>query len=129
MTTALVTDDVLAAARATLQRLHTTTATHDRRTDTTSASGDTATTWQAQGSIACRVETDMGDTQQARMGAGDDSPSGRVVYEYVVYVAHDADVRTGDRLTLASGVTLSVVQSSRGQSQAFVQALYCTEAP
>ncbi len=36
-------------------------------------------------------------------------------------------LRTGDRLTLASGIILSVAQASRGQSESFVSVAYCTE--
>lgn len=115
------------AARTTLEQLLVTTAAHDRLVETVSASGSVSQSWTSQGNIVCRVETEMGDTQQARVQGG--APADRVVYEYVVFVAHDADVRTGDRLTPAAGIVLSVLQDSRAQSQPFLKALYCTEAP
>lgn len=121
----LIDDTTLAAARATLEQLHVTSATHGRLVETTAADGATTRAWTTQGTISCRVETPMGDTRQgAIMGA---QPADRPRYEYTVYAAHDADVRTGDRLTLASGIVLSVMQDSRGQSQAFVNTLHCTE--
>lgn len=122
----LFDDSTVAAARTALEQLHVTSATHERLVETVSASGSVSESWTSQGTISCRVETEMGDTQQARVRGG--TPADRVVYEYVVFVAHDADVRTGDRLTIAAGITLSVLQDSRGQSQPFVKALYCTEA-
>lgn len=121
----LIDTDTLAAARAALEQLHTTSATHGRLVETTSAAGEAVKSWTSQGTIQCRVETDMGDMEQMRVQGG--APGDRPVYEYTVFVAHDADVRTGDRLTIASGVTLSVEQASRGQSQGFVGVLYCTE--
>lgn len=124
--TALVSASTLAQARATLERLHTTTATHARLTETVSNTGGVSKSWSSLGSIQCRVETDMGTMQQARTAG--DAPADRIVYEYVVHAAHDADLRTGDRLTLASGITLSVAQASRGQSQGFITVAYCTEA-
>jgi hypothetical protein len=67
----------------------------------------------------------MGDTQQGRvMGS---MPADRPVYDYTVFAAHDADIRTGDRLTLASGIVLAVMQDSRGQTDAFVSVAHCTE--
>lgn len=121
----VIDDTTLAAARATLAQLHTTSATHGRLAETVNSSGEAVKSWTSLGTISCRVETDMGDMDQARvMGT---SPSDRIVYDYVVFVAHNADVRTGDRLTLASGVALRVEQASREQSQAFVRALQCTE--
>lgn len=121
----LFDNNTVEAARTALEQLHVTSAAHERLVETVSASGDVVQSWTSQGTIQCRVETEMGDTQQARVRGG--VPAERTVYEYVVFVAHDADVRTGDRLTLAAGIVLSVLQDSRGQSQAFVQALYCTE--
>lgn len=115
----------LEAARTTLEQLHSTTATHTRLAETTSSSGSVSKAWTNVGSVQCRVETDMGDTQQARVMGG--APADRPVYDYMVFAAHDADIRTGDRLTLASGIILSVQQDSRGQSQGFVSALMCTE--
>lgn len=115
----------LEAARTTLEQLHGTSATHGRLAETTSASGSTSQSWTSLGTIMCRVETDMGDQQQARvMGS---PPVDRPVYEYTVFAAHDAGIRTGDRLTLASGIVMSVMQDSRGQSQGFVSVVYCTE--
>lgn len=121
----LVSDSTLASARAALVQLHGTSATHSRLVETVSATGGTSHSWTSQGTIMCRVETAMGDTQQGRTAGN--PPADRVVHEYVVFAAHDADIRNGDRLTLPSGIVLSVLQDSRGQSQPFVQALYCTE--
>lgn len=121
----LLSDATLLAARATLERLHSTTAAHSRLAETVSSSGDTVRAWTSQGDIACRVETDMGD-DETDITRGS-VPADRPVYEYTVFAAHDSDVRIGDRLTLASGIVLSVIQASRGQSQAFVSAYRCTE--
>ena len=121
----LIDADTLAFARETMEQLHGTEATHGRMVTTISASGSESKSYTPLGTVMCRVETDMGDQQQASvMGA---SPSDRPVYEYVVFAAHDADIRTGDRLTLSSGIVLSVIQDSRGQSQGFVSVSYCTE--
>lgn len=114
------------AARATLEQLHSTTATHRRLVETVSASGESVKSWPTiTGTISCRVETDMGDTRQGRIAGV--APGDRPQYDYTVFAAHDADIRTGDLLTLASGIVLSVMQDSRGQSQAFVSVLYCSE--
>jgi hypothetical protein len=121
----IASDAMLTSARTALERLHVTSATHGRLTETVSASGGTSRAWTSQGSISCRVESGMGDTRQGR--AAGSAPGDRVVHEYAVFVAHDADIRHGDRLTLAAGIVLSVEQSSRAQSQPLVQALYCTE--
>lgn len=121
----LLSDATLLAARATLERLHSTSADHSRLVETVSASGDTVRAWTPMGSIDCRVETDMGDTE-SRIVAGVE-PGDRPVYEYTVFAAHNADIRLGDRLTLASGITLGVVQASRGQSQGFASAYQCAE--
>ncbi len=121
----LIDTDTLAAARATLEQLHTTTATHGRLTEAVASSGSVSQAWTSQGTISCRVETDIGDQRQARITGAE--PADRPVYEYVVFAAHDADIRTGDRLTLASGIVLSVMQDSRGQSQGFVSVSHCTE--
>ncbi len=121
----IIDADTLASARATLEQLHTTSATHGRLVQTTGASGDTVQSWTSLGTISCRVETDMGDQQQGRVAGID--PTDRIAYEFVVFAAHDADIRTGDRLTLASGIILSVAQASRGQSESFVSVAYCTE--
>jgi len=121
----LLTDATVDRARATLERLHSTTATLSRLTETTSASGSVSNAWTTVGDIACRVETDMGDTSSNRVRGV--QPADRPVYEYTVFTAHDADVRLGDRLTLASGIVLTVMQASRGQSQGFVAAFDCSE--
>jgi len=121
----LIDSDTLAAARTALEQLHSTSATHSRAAESIASSGDTTLSWSTIGTIQCRVETDMGDMEQMRVQGA--VPADRPVYEYTVFVAHDADVRTGDRLTIASGVVLSVEQASRGQSQGFVGVLYCTE--
>ena len=121
----LLDANTVAAARAALEELHSDTATHGRLVETVSASGDVSQSYSSLGTIACRVETAMGDTRQSRvMGF---APADRPAYEYTVFVAHDEDVRRGDRLTLTSGIVLTVQQDSRGQSQPFVQALYCSE--
>ena len=121
----LLTDATLASARATLERMHTTTAQLSRLTETTAADGTTTQSWTLVDDIACRVETDMGD-RMTRTVAGA-QPIDRPVYDYPVFAAHDADVRRGDRLTLAGGIVLSVQQASRGQSQPLVSAYGCTE--
>lgn len=121
----LIDDTTLEAARTALEQLHGTEATHGRLAETIATSGSVSQAWTSLGTIMCRVETDMGDQQQARvMGA---VPADRPAYDYVVFVAHDADVRSGDRLTLASGIVLAVMQDSRGQSQGFVSVLHCSE--
>lgn len=122
----LVSPVTLESARAALERLHVTTASLSRLAETIASDGSVTQSWSSLGSIQCRVETDMGRQQQAR--ANGHPPADTLVSEYVVYAAHDEDIRTGDRLTLASGVTLSVARASRGQSQGFVSAYHCTEA-
>lgn len=124
--TGLVSAATLASARAALERLHVTPATHSRLAETIGSDGSVIQSWTPLGSVQCRIETDMGRQQQARVGG--QPPADTLVSEYVVYAAHDADIRTGDRLTLSSGVTLSVARASRGQSQGFVSAFHCTEA-
>lgn len=121
----LIDDTTLAAARDALEQLHVTSAVHTRPAESVAADGSVSLSWSTIATINCRVETDMGTMEQSSTRGAE--PADRVVHEYVVYTAHDADVRTGDRLTLASGIVLSVAQASRAQSQAFVQALYCTE--
>lgn len=121
----LIDDSTLAAARTTLEQLHATSVAHGRLVTTIAASGSESQDWTSLGTIACRVETAMGNTRQAAVMG--EQPADQPRYEYIVYAAHDADVRTGDHLTLASGIVLSVMQDSRGQSQPFLSALYCTE--
>ena len=121
----LIDADTLASARATLEELHVTSATHTRLVQTVSASRESVPSYTPVRTVMCRVETDMGDTQQARVMGG--APADRPVYDYMVFAAHDADIRTGDRLTLPGGLVLNVQQDARGQSQAFVTALFCTE--
>lgn len=121
----LVSDATLDRARAALEQLHTTTAQHYALTESVSASGSASKSWTLAGSVACRVETDMGDTQPRRVEGV--QPADRIVYEYTVFTAHDAAIDTGDRLVLPSGITLLVEQASRGQSQPFVAAFGCSE--
>lgn len=121
----LVTDTTLAAARSILERLHVTDATHCTLTESVSATGAVSQSWALVGTVKCRVETDMGRNRQ--MSVNGVEPAQRPVYDYTVYAAHDVTIKTGDRLTLASGITLSVQQDSRNQSQNMVAAFGCTE--
>lgn len=123
----LVSDATLDRAREALERLHVTSAQVQRMSETIGADGSVIPAWSNQGSpIACRVETDMGTTSGRTIGGA--GVTDRPVYDFTVFAAHDADIRTGDRLVLSSGLTLSVMQASRGQSQPFVSAYGCTEA-
>lgn len=123
--TGIVSASTLKRARAALARLHATDAVHSKLTVTVSSTGAESHSWASAGTVKCRVETDMGTTKQGSVNG--EAPADRTLYEYAVHVAHDADIATGDRLTLASGIVLSVEQDSRGQSQGFIGVLHCTE--
>lgn len=120
----LISDTSLATARATLALLHSTTAAHSRLVATTSASGASDRSWTPIGDVQCRIETNMGDRSTDVVQGP--PPVDRPVYEFTVFAAHDADIRLGDRLT-ANGITMTVMQASRAQSQAFVSAFDCSE--
>lgn len=119
----LIDEHSLSAARATLAMLHSTIAQHSRLVETTAASGDTPKSWTPLCDVRCRIETSMGDRSTDRVTGP--APADRPVYDFTVFTAHDADVRLGDRLT-ANGVTMTVMQASLGQSQAFVSAFECS---
>jgi len=117
----------IATARAQLEQLHTTTVKHYRRTTSTTDTGSITTSWTLQGNINVRIETNM--SQQATLVTTGESSTERIVYEYTVFSAHDTDIRTGDKLELASGIELIVEQASRAQSQALVGVWHCNETP
>ena len=120
----LLTDTTIASARTQLERLHTITAQVDRLLETVASDGSVSQSWSSVGSINCRVESSMNGSQLTASG---NEPASHHVYEYTVFTAHNADVRTGDRLTLSSGAVLSVEQSSRNQTDAFVSVYGCSE--
>lgn len=120
----LVDDNSVSRARKALERLHVDTVAHSRLTESVSDTGAVTKTYASQGNLKCRIETRMGNRADTRISGTE--PADTLVYDYVVFCAHDADIRNGDRFT-KGGTVMSVVQNSRNQSQNFVTVAYCSE--
>lgn len=113
----LLTDAELTALRLDMGGLLVQSVAIQRASETVNSAGDAVPTWSTSSTVDGRVDPMKSGSAQARYMIGDQE-KGKAMYQLTV--AHDADLRDGDRVVV-DGATYQVLQMHSGNALAAVK--------